>query len=81
ADYQTSQKSLNRLTLRYPATLLDGLLALEAFKLDQAADLDYVENWAMQLRQHIEDKQPSLRPELGIETFEKEDAEGNKSVT
>ncbi|MEK5794968.1 hypothetical protein VXE63_23245, partial [Acinetobacter nosocomialis] len=43
ADYQTSQKSLNRLTLRYPATLLDGLLALEAFKLDQAADLDYVE--------------------------------------
>ena len=81
ADYQTSQKSLNRLTLRYPATLLDGLLALEAFKLDQATDLDYVENWAMQLRQHIEDKQPSLRPELGIETFEKEDAEGNKSVT
>ncbi|UOH75013.1 DNA topoisomerase (ATP-hydrolyzing) subunit B [Acinetobacter schindleri] len=81
ADYQTSQKSLNRLTLRYPATLLDGLLALEAFKLDQAADLDYVENWAMQLRQHIENKQPSLRPELGIETFEKEDAEGNKSVT
>ncbi|APX61465.1 DNA topoisomerase (ATP-hydrolyzing) subunit B [Acinetobacter schindleri] len=81
ADYQTSQKSLNRLTLRYPATLLDGLLALEAFKLDQANDLDYVENWAMQLRQHIEDKQPSLRPELGIETFEKEDAEGNKSVT
>ncbi|OIJ37306.1 MULTISPECIES: DNA topoisomerase (ATP-hydrolyzing) subunit B [Acinetobacter] len=81
ADYQISQKSLNRLTLRYPATLLDGLLALEAFKLDQANDLDYVENWAMQLRQHIEDKQPSLRPELGIETFEKEDAEGNKSVT
>lgn len=81
ADYQTSQKSLNRLTLRYPATLLDGLLALEAFKLDQANDLDYVENWAMQLRQHIEDKQPSLRPELGIETFEKEDTEGNKSVT
>ncbi|ATO19106.1 DNA topoisomerase (ATP-hydrolyzing) subunit B [Acinetobacter sp. LoGeW2-3] len=81
ADYQTSQKSLHRLTVRYPATLLDGLLALEAFKLDQATDLDYVENWAMQLRQHIEDKQPSLRPELGIETFEKEDAEGNKSVT
>ena len=35
ADYQTSQKSLQRLTVRYPATLLDGLLSLEHFKLDQ----------------------------------------------
>jgi DNA gyrase subunit B len=81
ADYQTSQKSLARLTLRYPATVLDGLLALDAFKLDQASDLNYVENWAEQMRQHVENMQPTLRPEISIETFEKEDAEGNKSNT
>jgi len=81
ADYQTSQKSLARLTVRYPATVLDGLLALDAFKLDQANDLDYVETWAKQMRDHVENMQPSLRPELSIETFEKEDAEGNKSNT
>ncbi|MBD8010360.1 DNA topoisomerase (ATP-hydrolyzing) subunit B [Acinetobacter pecorum] len=81
ADYQTSQKSLARLTVRYPATVLDGLLALDAFKLDQANDLDYVETWAKQMRNHVENMQPSLRPELSIETFEKEDAEGNKSNT
>lgn len=81
ADYQTSQKSLARLTVRYPATVLDGLLALDAFKLDQANDLEYVETWAKQMRDHVENMQPSLRPELSIETFEKEDAEGNKSNT
>ena len=81
ADYQTSQKSLHRLTVRYPATLLDGLLAIEAFKLDQATSLDYVETWAGQLRQHIENVQPSLRPELSVEAFDKEDAEGNKFTT
>ncbi|ANF82956.1 DNA gyrase subunit B [Acinetobacter sp. NCu2D-2] len=81
ADYQTSQKSLHRLTVRYPATVLDGLLALDAFKLDQATSLDYVENWAKQMRDHVENMQPSLRPELSIESFEKEDAEGNKSTT
>lgn len=81
ADYQTSQKSLQRLTLRYPATVLDGLLALDAFKLDQANDLDYVETWAKQMRDHVENMQPSLRPEISIETFEKEDAEGNKFAT
>lgn len=81
ADYQTSQKSLARLTVRYPATVLDGLLALDAFKFDQANDLDYVETWAKQMRDHVENMQPSLRPELSIETFEKEDAEGNKSNT
>jgi DNA gyrase subunit B len=29
ADYQVSQKSLQRLTQRYPASLLDGLLSLK----------------------------------------------------
>lgn len=81
ADYQTSQKSLSRLTLRYPASLLDGLLELDAFKIDQAADQAYVQQWGEQLRQTIEQLQPSLRPELSIEQFEKEDADGQKSAT
>ncbi len=81
ADYQTSQKSLQRLTLRYPATLLDGLLAIEAFKLDQTNDEAYVQQWAETLRQHIETTQPSLRPELTLEAFEKENADGTKFTT
>lgn len=80
ADYQTSQKSLHRLTLRYPATLLDGLLGLEAFKLDQTTDQNYVQDWAEKLRMEIETAQPSLRPELSIESFDREDAEGIRST-
>ncbi|RYL22863.1 DNA topoisomerase (ATP-hydrolyzing) subunit B [Acinetobacter piscicola] len=80
ADYQTSQKSLHRLTLRYPATLLDGLLGLEAFKLDQTTDQNYVQDWAEKLRVEIETAQPSLRPELSIESFDREDAEGIRST-
>ncbi|WP_163121877.1 DNA topoisomerase (ATP-hydrolyzing) subunit B [Acinetobacter portensis] len=81
ADYQTSQKSLHRLTLRYPASLLDGLLAIDAFKLDQTQDDAYVHQWGEQLRQHIEATQPSLRPELTLEAFEKENADGTKFTT
>ncbi len=81
ADYQTSQKSLHRLTLRYPASLLDGLLAQDGFKLDQAFDEAYVQQWGEQLRANIELTQPSLRPELMLESFEKEDADGNKTTT
>jgi DNA gyrase subunit B len=77
-DYQVSQKSLNRLTLRYPASLLDGLLGLEAFKLDQNHDEDYVKQWSEQLRAAIEKYQPSLRPEITLEGFDKEHADGSK---
>ena len=80
ADYQTSQKSLHRLTVRYPATLLDGLLGLEAFKLDQTTDQNYVQDWSEKLRVEIETAQPSLRPELSIESFDREDAEGIRST-
>lgn len=71
-DYQTSQKSLARLTVRYPASLLDALISLEAFKLDQLEDKDYVETWGEDLRAAIEKIQPSLRPELSLERFEKD---------
>ncbi|WP_291370412.1 toprim domain-containing protein, partial [Acinetobacter sp. UBA5934] len=77
-DYQVSQKSLNRLTLRYPASLLDGLLGLDAFKLDHSHDEDYVKQWSEQLRAAIEAYQPSLRPEITLELFEKEHADGSK---
>jgi len=71
-DYQTSQKSLARLTVRYPASLLDALISLEAFKLDQLEDKAYVETWGKDLRAAIEKIQPSLRPELSLERFEKD---------
>ncbi|WP_312308930.1 DNA topoisomerase (ATP-hydrolyzing) subunit B [Acinetobacter variabilis] len=71
-DYQTSQKSLARLTVRYPASLLDALISLEAFKLDQLEDKAYVETWGEDLRTAIEKIQPSLRPELSLERFEKD---------
>ncbi|MCH7316268.1 DNA topoisomerase (ATP-hydrolyzing) subunit B [Acinetobacter sp. ANC 3882] len=80
ADYQVSQKSLQRLTQRYPASLLDGLLELEAFKADHNHERDYVESWAEQLRVAIETLQPSLRPEITLESFERENAQGEKSA-
>ena len=80
ADYQVSQKSLQRLTQRYPASLLDGLLELEAFKADHNDDREYVETWTEQLRAAIEKLQPSLRPEITLEAFERENAQGEKSA-
>ena len=80
ADYQVSQKSLQRLTQRYPASLLDGLLELDAFKADHNHERDYVEAWAEQLRVAIEKLQPSLRPEITLEAFERENAQGEKSA-
>ncbi len=72
ADYQLSQKSLQRLTQRYPASLLDALLELEPFKAEQNQDQAYVEQWAEQLRAAIERLQPSLRPEISLESFARE---------
>lgn len=80
ADYQVSQKSLQRLTQRYPASLLDGLLELDAFKTDHNHERDYVESWAEQLRVSIEKLQPSLSPEITLEAFECENAQGEKSA-
>ncbi len=80
ADYQVSQKSLQRLTQRYPASLLDGLLELDAFKGDHNHERDYVEAWAEQLRVAIEKLQSSLRPEISLEAFERENAQGEKSA-
>ncbi|WP_374668650.1 toprim domain-containing protein, partial [Acinetobacter sp.] len=53
ADYQTSQKSLQRLTVRYPASVLDALISVEGFKLDQNHDRAYVEQWAEQVRSAV----------------------------
>lgn len=80
ADYQVSQKSLQRLTQRYPASLLDGLLELDAFKTDHNHERDYVEAWAEQLRVAIEKIQSSLRPEISLEAFERGNAQGEKSA-
>ncbi|MEB3768330.1 DNA topoisomerase (ATP-hydrolyzing) subunit B [Acinetobacter sp. MD2] len=79
-DYQVSQKSLTRLTQRYPASLLDGLLELEHFKIDQNQDEAYVQAWAEQLQNAIVKLQPSLRPEISLERFETEAEDGVKSA-
>lgn len=79
-DYQVSQKSLQRLTLRYPASLLDALLEVDAFKADQNHDQAYVQQWADQVREAVQRLQPSLRPEITLETFERENAQGEKSA-
>ncbi|CAI3121093.1 DNA gyrase subunit B [Acinetobacter calcoaceticus] len=79
-DYQVSQKSLQRLTLRYPASLLDALLEIEAFKSDQNHDEAYVQQWADQVKNIITRLQPSLRPEITLESFERENAQGEKSA-
>ena len=79
-DYQVSQKSLQRLTLRYPASLLDALLEVEVFKADQNHDQVYVEQWAEKVRETIVKLQPSLRPEITLEAFERENAQGEKSA-
>ncbi|MFU8926981.1 DNA topoisomerase (ATP-hydrolyzing) subunit B [Acinetobacter puyangensis] len=68
-DYQGSQKSISRLTQRYPATLLDALLEIEPFQNDQKFDQGYVQQWAEQLNSVIARIQPSLRPELSLEQF------------
>ncbi|EOQ61437.1 DNA gyrase, B subunit [Acinetobacter calcoaceticus ANC 3811] len=79
-DYQVSQKSLQRLTLRYPASLLDALLEVDAFKSDQNHDQAYVQQWADQVKDIITRLQPSLRPEITLESFERENAQGEKSA-
>ncbi|CAG66989.1 MULTISPECIES: DNA topoisomerase (ATP-hydrolyzing) subunit B [Acinetobacter] len=79
-DYKISQKSLQRLTQRYPATLLDGLLEVEPFKADLSHDRPYVEQWAEQLGQVIAKLQPSLRPEVSLESFERESPTGETSI-
>jgi len=51
ADYQTSQKSLQRLTVRYPASVLDALISVEGFKLDHNHDLK--KSWPMVKRSRL----------------------------
>ena len=75
ADYQVAQKSLARLTQRYPASVLDALLELAPFKVDQTHDQAYVSDWASQLQQIVAKAQPSLRPEISLEAFDKEISE------
>ncbi|KAA8731232.1 DNA topoisomerase (ATP-hydrolyzing) subunit B [Acinetobacter qingfengensis] len=71
-DYQHSQKSITRLTQRYPATILDALLEVDVFKAEQKFDQSYVQLWAEQLQTIITRLQPSLRPEISLEQFEVE---------
>ncbi|MDQ8952465.1 DNA topoisomerase (ATP-hydrolyzing) subunit B [Acinetobacter rudis] len=77
-DYQSVQKSMQRLSLRYPASVLEALQQLEAFKVERNDDQAYVQQWAEQLSEKVAAIQPSLRPEISLESFEKEQANGEK---
>ncbi|MCF8999690.1 DNA topoisomerase (ATP-hydrolyzing) subunit B [Acinetobacter nectaris] len=79
-DYQAAQKSITRLTQRYPASILDALLDLDMFKSEQNHDQEYVQAWAEKLKQSVAKYQESLKPEVSLEAFEREDADGTKSV-
>lgn len=68
-DYQTTQKTINRLSQRYPASLLQAFLGLPMFHVEQTTDRASVEQWAAQLQQRIADIQPSLNPKVEIETL------------
>ncbi|RYY80847.1 MAG: DNA topoisomerase (ATP-hydrolyzing) subunit B [Moraxellaceae bacterium] len=76
ADYQTTQKTINRLGQRYPASLLQGMLQVPMFHVEQAIDQAYVTHWAEQLVAQIAQIQPSLLPEFSIESFTSESVEG-----
>lgn len=69
-DYQTSQKSISRLSLRYPAVLIDALLKNELFHVEQKYNQEYVEQWAEKLKATISEIDEKLRPEISLESFE-----------
>lgn len=79
-DYQVSQKSISRLTQRFPATLLDALLELEAFHTEQKTDQAYVQQWSEQLIAVMNRLQPSLRTEFELEQFDVQ-VEGETKAT
>ena len=79
-DYQVSQKSISRLTQRFPATLLDALLELEAFHTEQKTDQAYVQQWTEQLVAVMNRLQPSLRTEFELEQFDVQ-VEGESTIS
>ena len=79
-DYQVSQKSISRLTQRFPATLLDALLELEAFHTEQKTDQAYVRQWTEQLVAVMNRLQPSLRTVFELEQFDVQ-VEGESTIS
>lgn len=80
ADYQLSQRSLTRLGQRYPASVLEALLNLDAYKIEDNQQRDYAEQWASRLVDAIALIQPSLKPEFTLEGFEREQPNGEKTT-
>lgn len=69
-DYQASQKLIARLGQRYPVSLLNALIYVPILHKDMMADRAQVQAWADQLQKVIQAKQPLLRAEVALETFE-----------
>ena len=68
--YQRSQKSLQRLSQRFPASILQAMLHVEQLAFEQRFEQAQVQVWAEQLVNHINQIQPSLNAEFALETFE-----------
>ncbi|MEK5756845.1 DNA gyrase subunit B, partial [Acinetobacter variabilis] len=73
-------KRLPRLTLRYPITSPAALLQVNTFKSDPTHDQAYDHQCAFPVREAVQRLQPSLRPEITLETCERENAQGEKSA-
>ncbi|HEY4714739.1 MAG TPA: DNA gyrase subunit B, partial [Aquirhabdus sp.] len=74
-DYQATQKIMQRLSQRYPMTMLQCLIHQEVFHVEQSKDKAFVEAWAQKLMEAVAVKLPSLKPEISVETFGEGDSQ------
>jgi len=74
-DYQSTQKIMQRLSQRYPMTMLQCLIHQEVFHVEQSKDKAFVEAWAQSLMEVVAVKLPSLKPEISVETFGEGDSQ------
>mgnify|MGYP000281736944 FL=1 len=68
-DYQSTQKVIARLGQRYPVSLLESLLYVPAFAIDQLSDQAVQQAWADALQAEIARRQPSLNAQIELEVF------------
>lgn len=72
SDYQTSQKTLARLGQRYPASILQALLQVPVFHVEQSHDKESTTAWAEALKDKVATIQPSLNPQIEVVQFGEE---------
>lgn len=68
--YQSYQRSMQRLSQRLPATVLDALTQVDQVTFEQRLDQTRMTAWAETLIERINQLQPSLQAQFELETFE-----------